>query len=564
MGFAAGLQAGMAAAERGLSAYDKARQQREFEAVQNATASELQDYTPSQTSQIQGLQGTDAYDVQAIPGAQGTAPTLRYTPKQGLDLQGDMPAAPLDVAPQRMTQFLGQRYEGELTPERMQGLRYQAMADVVAKQDPVRAMQMRQEALRMEREAARAPLELEQLRGSIAGQRQQQDLTGLQLKAAGRTEAEQQRATDFSNFAAENPNATAADLKKAAFEQFKFTPAQWQNAVNTRLGISDTEQKLFVSGVRDKLKGKNLQQLGSLYNSDPDFDDKTDLAIVPGKGGAVTLNFIDKASGRVTSTQSFKNEALATEYLNKQATEPENIGSWILNLRKAESGIEAQTASAAKDRALGGLYAQGGAGAGKGTLKQKVADFKEVYGRDPSEAEKGILAGLTNKPREFTAADVNARAKLMVDGGMMDPDDPKKPLSPQKAIQMAEAELSGQPFVSPVDKLIADMAKARAAAQGNAPSTQPPASSPAVSVATPLRGPAVLGPDPNRLRTSVNPVTGLTRETPASAPNLIEAAGRGLDAGAARYKLYLESKIDSGQPLTADERIRATRLGLQQ
>jgi hypothetical protein len=40
------------------------------------------------------------------------------------------------------------------------------------------------------------------------------------------------------------------------------------------------------------------------------------------------------------------------------------------------------------------LYAQGGAGAGKGTFKQKVADFKEVYGRDPTEAEKGVLANL--------------------------------------------------------------------------------------------------------------------------------------------------------------------------
>ena len=187
-----------------------------------------------------------------------------------------------------------------------------------------------------------------------------QTLTGLEINERTQKAAEQQRATDFAAFAAENPNATTAELKDAAFKQFKFSPKQWQEAVNTRLGIKENEQKEFVLGIKDKLKGKNLQQLGSLYNTDPDFDDKTDLAIVPGKGGAVTLNFIDKATGRVTSSQSFKNEAIATEYLNKQATEPETIGSWMMNLREKEVGIaskeadiglkRAQTASAAQEK----------------------------------------------------------------------------------------------------------------------------------------------------------------------------------------------------------------------
>jgi len=87
-----------------------------------------------------------------------------------------------------------------------------------------------------------------------------------------------------------------------------------------------------------------------LYNSDPDFDDKTDLAIVPGKGGAVTLNFIDKATNTITGSQTFNNEALATEYLNKQATEPETIGSWMTNLRKGEAAIEASKATTANAR----------------------------------------------------------------------------------------------------------------------------------------------------------------------------------------------------------------------
>jgi hypothetical protein len=235
-------------------------------------------------------------------------------------------------------------------------------------------------------------------------------------------------------------------------------------------------------------------------------------------------------------------------------------GGW-LELAKYDLDVKKTDAAIAKDQAMAGLYNQGGAGAGKGTLKQKVADFKEVYGRDPTEAEKGVLAGLTNKPREVSNADINARAKLMIDGGMMDPDDPTKPLSPQRAVQMATAELSGVPFVSPVDQLILDMAAARNPKAATSPAAGAPATTPAAAPAP--RGPASLGPDPNRPQSGVSPVTGLSRETPVQAPNLIAAAGRGLDAGQARYKAYLESKIANRQPLTADERIRAQRFGLQ-
>jgi hypothetical protein len=378
--------------------------------------------------------------------------------------------------------------------------------------------------------------------------------TGLRINRLTQEEAERQNYSGFNAYAAENPNATAAELKDAAFKQFKFTPKQWQEAVNTRLGIGENEQKEFVLGIKNKLKGKNLQQLGSLYNSDPDFDDKTDLAIVPGKNGAVTLNFIDKATNKITGSQTFNNEALATEYLNKQATEPETIGSWMLALQKNQAAIDASKASASRDRAIGSA-------GGKGGLKQKVADFKEVYGRDPTEAEKGILAGLTNKPREYSAADVNARAKLMLDGGMADPDDPTKPLSPQRAIQIATSELSGVPYVSPVDQLIKDIADARNAKAGTPPAAGAPATTPAAAPAP--RGPASLGPDPSRPQPGVSPVTGLSRETPVQAPNVVAAVGRGLDAGQERYKVYLETKIANKQPLTADEKLRAKRLGLQ-
>jgi hypothetical protein len=349
-GFGTGLQFGQAIRERNM---------RDELARAYAKPEEFTDYTPEQTREIQRLQGTGAYDVQAVPGAEGAVPTLRFAPRQGLDLQGDMPAAPVDIAPGQVQRFGGQTAAGRFDPTQLRGLQMQEAARVLGSYGDVRgAAALQAQADEQAYQARIRPLQEEQLRGSIAGQAQQRELTGIQLGSAKRTEAELQRASDFSNFAAENPNATVAELKEAAFKQFKFTPKQWQETVTTRLGIENAEMDSFKNGIKKKLQGKNLSQLGSLYNSDPDFDDKTDLAIVPGKGGAVTLNFIDKASGRVTSTQSFKNEALATEYLNKQATEPETIGSWMMNLRKTESGIDAQSAAIRASDATVGLRNQ--------------------------------------------------------------------------------------------------------------------------------------------------------------------------------------------------------------
>jgi hypothetical protein len=214
----------------------------------------------------------------------------------------------------------------------------------------------------------------------------QREAAGLTLKKGRREAQELENQDNFQAFAAENPNATTQQLKDAAFKQFKFSPKQWQDAVNTRLGIKENEQKEFVLNVKDKLKGKtSLSQYAELYNTDPDFDDKTDLAIVPGKNGAVTLNFVDKATGRVTGSETFNSQAKAIEYLNKQATEPETIGTWMLNLRSKEA------ATAASERS-------NRPGPGTPSLSQKLADAEKAFGRKFTEAEKSVFLGLTSRP----------------------------------------------------------------------------------------------------------------------------------------------------------------------
>ena len=396
-------------------ARDLAQESARFDVTQGA-------YGPGLQENIQQLEGLKAQDP-AQASAYDQAIT-ELTRRQGLTAPDfSVASGPTNFA----TRQEARQAAAPLRAEALAGV-YRRYGDV-AQADALEARALEQQRAIAAEERAKAA-EARNVQDFAT----RQTLTGLQINAATRTEAEQQRASDFSNFAAANPNLTTAELKDAAFKQFKFTPKQWQDAVNTRLGISENEQKLFVSGIKEKLKGKNLQQLGSLYNSDPDFDDKTDLAIVPGKGGAVTLNFIDKASGRVTSTQSFKNEALATEYLNKQATEPENIGSWMMALQKTQSGIAAQEAQIRASDATVGLRNRqqqmlSNQAAGSAEAQQIRARFDALTPEEQvgpvgqglirqfnmANAKAGATVPLGTAPRpEVTAAAVAAYAKDLV------------------------------------------------------------------------------------------------------------------------------------------------------
>ena len=406
-----------------------------------------------------------------------------------------------------------------------------------------------------------------------------QTKTGLEINRLTQEDAERQNFTGFNTFAAENPNLSVNELKDAAFKQFKFTPKQWEDTVTTRLNIDKADLASFKTSVQKKLQGKNLTQLGSLYNSDPDFDDKTDLAIVPGKGGAVTLNFIDKASGRITSTQSFKNEALATEYLNKQATEPETIGTWMMNLQKTQSGIDAQTAAIRASDATTGLRLKQGQMldtqvAGNAEAQKIRAEYSALTPEEQAgpkgqglirdfnmaNAKAGMVVPLGTTPRgertTLSPADVTARAKALVESRTPSLSNPKKPMSMTEAITFVEGGMRN-PIAERLDAALGgggDPFAPPAAGGGT------PARSPAAAPAPRQTGSA--GIDTSRPRTDVNPVTNLPREVPVAAPNLVDAATRGLDAGQARYVAYLEAKIAARERLTPDETARAKRFGL--
>lgn len=381
MGFAAGFQVGAQAVERGIKMRDEENQRKEFERIQNAAPELTQGaLTPDQQAQIDQARQS-GYEVIPQTNSQGLITGYGYAgPATNPEAGGFVSPSAGSV------KFLGQAVQGELTPERMQGLRYNAMADVVAKQDPARAFQMRQEAARMQREAEEAPLRLQ-------GLRQQVDLGAQNLETGTLTLAEKKRnaeaAERMNNFntafgeasavaEAEGRTLTANDIAKLAKDN-KLSYSQENELIASQVGRAESEVKQFRLDVEKLTQGKSYEQLIDLHKNDKRFGDGVHfVSEVDKKTGKHILARVNEATGQVEERLPFKSKAEATAYLMEEARNPANAAIWLQNYQKGAAGIAAQEAAAKKDTALAGLYAQGGKGAGKPSATESLV--KEAEG----------------------------------------------------------------------------------------------------------------------------------------------------------------------------------------
>ncbi len=274
-----------------------------------------------------------------------------------------------------------QTFQQAPTQSQLDTARMRAAADVYGRYGDTAKREELMRGLRAEERATAA-----ETRAQQSHETQQQEAQ-YRLRELGRSEDATTRYNAFSEFAAKNPNMSTEELRNTARNQFGFTAEQELKYINTRLGLQEGETKEFSARVAKKLKGKSLTQLGELYNADSDFDDNTDLSIIPGKNGAVTLNFIDKKTGKTISSNSFGSEALAVEYLGKQATDPLNTGTWLLGVKAKEESINASRRQ--------GVDKDAGA-----AIQQKIAAAEKALGRKLTENELQVALGLTTKPRE--------------------------------------------------------------------------------------------------------------------------------------------------------------------
>lgn len=330
-GFQSGLQLGQAMRDK---------RQREELAQVYAKPESFTDYTPAQQQQIQGLQASGAYDVEAVPGAEGVAPTLRYIPKQGLDLQGDMPAAGIEIAPRQVQRYAGQVAEGQFDPMMLQGLRAREAARVVGSYGDFRgAAQLEADALRMQREAKMAPLQEQLLK-------QQVESGTYDIDAKQRAQAANIRTDSFNTWQAQNPTATAKDMFAKARELGMPIDEQLKVASGVT-GLKESALKANKLAIEEMVQGKSLDQLSQMHKDNELLDPGSHYDIVRDKKtGQVTLQRVDSATGKPIGGPTFTgSEAEATRYLYTAATAPETVVDYTTNLDKAKAAIAASKAT---------------------------------------------------------------------------------------------------------------------------------------------------------------------------------------------------------------------------
>lgn len=215
---------------------------------------------------------------------------------QGLE-QGPMPQA----EPIQDTQsFMGQQYaQSALTPERVTGLRYGAMADVIAQRDPAAALRMRQEQVRMQREAELAPLQRQQLEGQIAGQGLTQQAQRLNISEAER-KIEQEKANRIAQGMLAEISAAGTPIDTATANRIaKDTGADMTFVTDAVLKQYNLTEKSANDLIQRQLTDFNKAAEGGIpalnkyiaERLDPDKTDNIVPAVVQGADGKLRVMY---------------------------------------------------------------------------------------------------------------------------------------------------------------------------------------------------------------------------------------------------------------------------------
>jgi hypothetical protein len=376
MGFASGFQAGFGT----VSSAMKARQERE---LKQRVAQESERYGVTEGAYGQGLGG----NVQQVQGLQQQA--LEQARYQGAS-EEDLARIESQYAPSiaELT-----RRQGLTAPDYTIASRSMRPEDTFATREAAEmaAKPMRTQGLaRVYRDAG----EIEKA-DELIERADQQELRVLQREAAGLTlkkgRREEKQAEAFgvatqriAEAQANGENITSDYLRSVASETGANFDALIDSAAK-QLGFDDKQGTARIKKLQVSLaeaSGKGVTGLNEFLSSnfDPDKTDNITPKIVrDGKG-----NYVVQYGDRVLSEYGVHK---SLDYL--VGTVQGRINGDPLGTLKTLADIELTKAQTQK--------AQADASAPRG-IQAKIADFKVIYGREPTEDEKAILVGLQGRP----------------------------------------------------------------------------------------------------------------------------------------------------------------------
>lgn len=150
MSFGAQFLAGQKFAQGLIETYRDAQQRRELDEISKAQPVSADFLSDDASAKVQAA----AADPTQHIGYDAGAKAYMATPKLGVDEMG--PAQPKQIATaEPMTELLGKRTPGTMTPDQVSNAKFKAMADVVGKSDPIQGMRLQREVKQGERDDKR-------------------------------------------------------------------------------------------------------------------------------------------------------------------------------------------------------------------------------------------------------------------------------------------------------------------------------------------------------------------------------------------------------------------------
>ena len=453
----------------------------------------------------------------------------------------------------------GQTFNRMPTQQEIEAARFGAAANVIAERDPMAAMRMRQEQVRMQREAELAPLQKRALETQVS-------VGESQLRGLGRAEEREvgfNTAFDEINKTEYKTPAERDAAVLAAVSRFRGPEAaaqlQANYSTNERNNILTQGAKFDQTIKQARLKGpaaalKAIDDLNDSFKLEIDGfkvtqvnNDGTRVPFLQGKNADEFALLVDSRirDGGAFELAKFRQDELTNtariEYF-KSMTEK----------AKRDSGAAANQLSGVQlgfSRDANGNPIQVMSGM---RFNRRTGDLESVQ----IPLQQNVVPASALDPKK-----ISEQAEALV-GQPIDPTNKKsKVVHTFATAQQAVVDQIFNQYLGPSGAAGGGLDLSPGAVAQRMLSGQPPSAA-APAAAAPARQTGSVGLDTSRPRTDVNPITGLPRETPASAPNLVEAASRGLSAGEARYRSYLEGRIAAREPLTRDEETRARRFGL--
>jgi len=150
MSFGQQFLSGQQFAQGLIGTYRDAQQRRELEDIANSKPVQSDELTAEDSAKVQQAAADPTQHIGYDTGIRA----YMATPVLADDQMG--PAQPVEIARAKpMTELFGKRTDGAMTPEQVSGAKFKAMADVVAKSDPIQGMRLQREVKQGERDDKR-------------------------------------------------------------------------------------------------------------------------------------------------------------------------------------------------------------------------------------------------------------------------------------------------------------------------------------------------------------------------------------------------------------------------